>query len=67
MTLEQIINELSKNIFNRSTDAQLKDVHLICKFLRYKYNNEELETISKNLISKVKEKQLDPIYWFCND
>ena len=29
MTLEQIINELSKNIFNRSTDAQLKDVNLI--------------------------------------
>lgn len=67
MTLEQIINELRKNIYNCTVEYQLKDIRLICKLLRYKYNNEELENISQSLIIEIEKRNAKPILWFGNN
>lgn len=67
MTLDNIIKELHQNIYSYSKSNQLKDINLICKLLRYKYNNNELEKISKNLIIEIQKRQKNPILWFGNN
>lgn len=62
--LDNILKELQRNLYNCAETAQLSDVDLICKFLRYKYNNEELEKVSNHLIAEIKERQKESLLWF---
>lgn len=62
--LDNILKELQRNLYNCDETAQLNDMDLICKFLRYKYNNDELGQISNHLIAEIKERQKEPLLWF---
>ena len=67
MTLDQIIKDLHQNIYNCIETDQSKDINLICKLLRYKYNNNELKNVSQNLIIEIEKRNKNPILWFSNN
>lgn len=63
MTLEIIVEHLKDNMYNYSGPAQENDIKLICKFLRYKYNNDELRSITHSLIAEIERRNGNPILW----
>lgn len=67
MITDEILDELNKNRFNYNIKAQIKDIDLICNFLKAKYNSEELNGISLLLINNIKERQLGLKSWFTYD
>lgn len=67
MTLDLVIENLHNNIYNCSKSAQENDIKLICKFLRYKYNNEELLSISHKLIREIEKRNGNPLSWLTDD
>lgn len=67
MTLDQIIKELHNNIYSCTKTDQSKDINLICKLLRYKYNNDELKNISQNLIIEIEKRNTDQLLWFSDN
>lgn len=64
MSLDKIIKDLEKNIYCYNEIAQITDVNLICKFMRLKYNNDELSNIANILIKEIEKRKAEPLLWF---
>lgn len=67
MTTDEILIKIKNNRYAYDNLAQDKDIRLLCKYLRFKYNSEELRLVSDKLINYIEQCKKETRLWFAND